>query len=224
MAIGSSYVKRTAAVFGADLCGIASADRFKDAPQGHHPRDILHNCRSVVVLARKSPPEIMNGGPDLYTRARDRMALIMDTLAAYLAEDLKSGEVSAIIQKFMGPGRVDGSSRYRDLLSLKHAAELAGLGRIGRNTLLVNDRFGNMIWLSAVLTSLELEPDPPADYEACLPGCVLCRDACPVRALDGELMAQRSCYEFAHSRINGNEKISCWACRRVCPRSAGIPV
>jgi epoxyqueuosine reductase QueG len=99
---------------------------------------------------------------------------------------------------------------------------LAGLGKIGRNTLLINDRFGNMIWLSAVLTTLELRPDPPAAYEACIPSCALCSKACPVNALETEFMKQQICYDHAYSNDSGREVISCWTCRKVCPRLLGI--
>lgn len=41
MSLQSTDVKRIAAELGADLCGIASADRFVAAPTGHHLQDIF---------------------------------------------------------------------------------------------------------------------------------------------------------------------------------------
>lgn len=38
---------------GADIVGIASVDRFDEAPEGYHPRDALHSCKSVVVFTKK---------------------------------------------------------------------------------------------------------------------------------------------------------------------------
>jgi epoxyqueuosine reductase QueG len=52
-----------------------------------------------------------------------------------------------------------------------HTAVRAGLGQMGKNTLLINDQLGNMLWLGAVLVAKELEPDLIADYQACIPGC-----------------------------------------------------
>lgn len=37
----SLEVKQLAYELGADLCGIASIDRFDDAPKGYHPLDVL---------------------------------------------------------------------------------------------------------------------------------------------------------------------------------------
>jgi len=76
---------------------------------------------------------------------------------------------------------------------LKHAGSLAGLGVIGKNTLLINDRYGNMIRLGAILVSTELEPDPIASYEGCIKKCTVWLDLCPQNALDGTTINQKLC-------------------------------
>lgn len=40
---------------GADLCGFAGVDRFKDAPEGFHPNDLYKDCRSVIVFGKSIP-------------------------------------------------------------------------------------------------------------------------------------------------------------------------
>ena len=47
----------------------------------------------------------------------------------------------------------------RSIVSAKHAAEAAGLGTIGRHSLLITPEFGSMVWLSVILTEMQLEPD-----------------------------------------------------------------
>ena len=42
---------------GADLCGIASIDRFDDAPEGYHPLDVLPTCKSVISFGCRFPVE-----------------------------------------------------------------------------------------------------------------------------------------------------------------------
>ncbi len=44
----SHKVKEIMYSLGADLCGIASIDRFADAPAGYHPLDVLPTCKSVI--------------------------------------------------------------------------------------------------------------------------------------------------------------------------------
>ncbi len=66
-------VKTEVSALGADLCGIANADRFSEAPPGHHPTDILPGCRSVIVVASRFPTDQLDVVGDAYTIARDNM-------------------------------------------------------------------------------------------------------------------------------------------------------
>ena len=66
---------------------------------------------------------------------------------------------------------------------MKHAVELAALGIIGRNYLLTNPQYGNLLWFSAVLTDAELAPDERLQSALCS-DCNVCVDMCPSKALD----------------------------------------
>lgn len=48
--INNKKVKEILFGLGADLCGIASIDRFDDAPEGYHPTDVLPTFAKVVFL------------------------------------------------------------------------------------------------------------------------------------------------------------------------------
>jgi epoxyqueuosine reductase QueG len=110
----------------------------------------------------------------------------------------------------------------RGILSLSYAGYLAGLGILGKNTLLINRVFGNLIQLGALLVDLELEPDPIASYVICRPTCRLCIEACPQRALDGQTVDADLCR--ARSELRGEQGgplIRCRQCRQVCPHCLG---
>jgi epoxyqueuosine reductase QueG len=103
-------------------------------------------------------------------------------------------------------------------VSAKHCALKAGLGRIGRNTLLVTEKYGNMVWLSVILTDAELEADAVLEGSPCPDGCSLCVDVCPVHALGDPAMNQKACADYAFGGEDGGEwKIKCFKCREVCP-------
>jgi epoxyqueuosine reductase len=225
MEISSAHIKEIAAELGADLCGIASIDRFEGAPQGFHPRDVLPECQSVIVLAScflKSTLYARSTIP--YTVVRNELSVMMDWLSIKLANFLDSEGVIAVPTGAIGPCNWDAETKKsRGIISLKHAAVRAGLGKIGKNTLLINDKYGNMLWLSAVLASLELEADPIATYEGCIPSCKLCLTSCPVEALDGISIDQQSCWNYAFGEENGGEwRIKCYTCRKVCPNCLSI--
>ncbi len=53
--ITNQLIKKIADQCGAELCGIASVERFKKAPSGFHPKAIYPPTRSVIVFARRIP-------------------------------------------------------------------------------------------------------------------------------------------------------------------------
>jgi epoxyqueuosine reductase len=203
------YIKQMAVELGADLCGIA----------------VLPECQSVIVLAcRFLKSTLLAKSTIPYTDVRNELSRRMDKMAIHLSYQLEEENLLALPINSIGPTEWDArTKKSRGIISLKHAAELAGLGKIGKNTLLINEKYGNMIWLSAVLSSEKLESDPPADYEGCLSSCTICLDSCPVQALDGVSINQKACWNYAFGTHNGGEwRIKCFACRKVCPHSLGI--
>jgi len=103
-------------------------------------------------------------------------------------------------------------------ISLKHAAELAGIGLITRNYLLTNLEYGNLLWLSAVLTDAKLIPDEKLEYDFCK-DCNKCVEACPSGVLkDSALTDKKGCDKF-YVIENKQFLIKCYSCRSVCPYS-----
>ncbi len=209
-----------------DLCGIAPPARFSGAPQGHHPQDIYSQCKSVVVYAKQVPSESLfaiNRVP--YTMVNNTLIQEVDRLSLQFCLALEKMGISAVMVPSDDPYEYwDEEREYgRGILSLKHAGYLAGLGTLGKNTLLINREYGNMIQLGAVLVNIEIEPDPIADYEGCLPRCKLCLAACPQKALDGITIDQKLCRAFSNIRTEKGYLLkNCYTCRRVCPRLLGI--
>jgi len=200
--------------------------RFAHAPKGFHPCDIYSDCRSVVVFASHFPLSTLQAkGHVPYTLVRDRMVDKLDSISFRLSDELEpQGVVSVPIPsadpyEYWDPDRNHG----RGILSLKHAGVLAGLGVLGKNTLLLNETFGNMVWLGAILVSIDLAPDPIASYQGCPSECSLCVDSCPQHALDGITIDQKLCREHSGSYTTGGGRVlSCNICRRICPYHQGL--
>lgn len=224
--INSEIIKKKAIQKGADICGIAPLSRFEDAPKGFHPRDIYPDCSSVIVFASHFPLSTLQAKTNSpYTFVRNMMVEKLDLISFHLSNELeKDGIVSVPIPSAEPYDYWDSERNHgRGILSLKHAGSLAGLGVIGKNTLLVNDRYGNMIWLGAILVSAELEPDPIAPYEGCPKKCTVCIDLCPQNALDGTTINQKLCRERSISRTDtGGWVLSCNICRKICPNHDGV--
>lgn len=224
--VTANEIKLVALELGADICGVAPVDRFSNAPKGFHPNDIYSDCQSVLVFAKKLPTESLFASSCIpYTYMNRLITEEVDRLTLTLSRKLENFAVKNV------PIPSDDPSEYwepersyaRGILSLRHAGHLAGLGVLGKSTLLINDRFGNMIQLGALLLNMKLEGDPIASYEACKEDCQVCIRSCPQSALDGTTVNQQACRTLSNYR---NERgfilKKCWECRRVCPSHSGI--
>jgi epoxyqueuosine reductase len=224
--VTAAEIKSKARALGADLCGIAPVGRFADAPSGFHPTDVARGCKSVISLAVRFPISVLSSSSQAaYTFVRNKLMDKMDSITFQLAEELESlGGCAVPIPSSDPYDYWDDSRRHgQGILSLKHAAVRAGLGRMGKNTLLVNDKFGNMLWLGAVLLDQEMEPDPLADYRTCEPECRICLDSCPANALDGTTIEQRKCRSISAKYTEGGGGVyACCLCRKLCPNFNGI--
>lgn len=210
---------------GADICGIADIGRFEGAPQGFHPRDVYKDCRSIVVFAKRLPKGIASVSPriiynhvtEVNLRELDRIAL----LAAVKIEDMNGVAVplpSDTPYDYWESAVMTG----KGVLSMRHAAVLAGLGSMGKNTLVINETYGNMVNFGAVLTDLELRPDE-LSRELCIESCRRCLDVCPQRALDGVTADQKLCRPFTYgTNGRGFDVVNCNRCRLACPRAFGV--
>jgi len=117
-------------------------------------------------------------------------------------------------------------------------AARAGLGFIGKNSMLISRKHGNWLFLSAVLTTLEFESDAPVRKDAegreTEPGllcgkCTRCMDACPTQALPKPgVVDARRCISYQtienkgviprDLRVGiGNHLYGCDVCLEVCP-------
>ncbi len=222
----SATVKKILTGEGASLCGIAPVDRFVDAPSGFHPLDIYEYCRSVVVFAKHLPAGTLSARSRVpYSLANDVVIEEVDAMgfrACLALEEL--GATCVPVPTDSPVEHWEEERRHgQGILSLRHAGMLAGLGVLGRNTLLINQRYGNMIQIGAILVDVELEGDPLASYETCAPDCGLCLESCPAGALDGTTVDQSLCRPVSIvTNARGQLVKGCYVCRRVCPCALGL--
>lgn len=147
----------------------------------------------------------------------------MDKMAVQICTELENQGVVAIPTGTNGPTEFDEfTGRFRNIVSAKHCAVKAGLGRIGKNTLLITPKYGNMVWLSVILVDIDLEADNVMEGSPCPDGCNLCVDVCPINAVGNPELKQMDCWNYAFGGENGdNFKIKCFKCWEICPNCLG---
>lgn len=224
--VSKDTVRKVAFNNGVDLFGIASIDRFENAPKGFHPKDIYSRTESVIAFAIKLPPEsLFSNNPIAYTHVNDMAASKMDLISYNISTELDKLGLKNVLIPTDDPYLHWDSDKQegRAILSLRHVGYLAGFGKLGRNNLLINKDYGSMIQIGALLTDARFEPDPLADYEVCPPNCRICLDFCPQMALTGDSVIQKNCRPVSNYKTeNGYTIKKCFECRKRCPRALGI--
>ena len=118
----------------------------------------------------------------------------------------------------------------------KVLAARAGLGVMGRNTLLTHPRFGSWFFIGGIVTDAPLVCDVPLAEPSACTECRRCIDACPGGALqdDGSLDS-RKCLSYWTTEADdaklpepvaavlGGRVFGCDRCQEVCPMNEGLP-
>lgn len=210
--------------------GIASIDQFSGAPEGHHPCDILPDAKSVVVFAyAHTKASYISKQAECYSLIRNILTNQLNQISVELAYYLESNNMLSLPINCVGSSTQNTSGRHLGIISLKHAAVLAGLGFFGKNSLVINEDYGNRLWFGAVLTTAHIQKSLPSNLQSdsvdvmCPEHCTKCVDACPANALmkDNFNMNQERCHEYAFDYSKETFHISCFECRRICPLKFG---
>ncbi|TSJ40844.1 tRNA epoxyqueuosine(34) reductase QueG [Mucilaginibacter corticis] len=241
----SELIKAEAKKLGFLFCGIAKAEFLEqEAPRleawlnkGMHgemqymenyfdkrldPRLLVDGAKSVISLGLNYYTENTQSDPTApkiskYAYGKDYHTVIKDKLKQLLAIiNEKIGEIG-------GRAFVD-SAPVLD----KAWAKKAGLGWIGKNTNLINQKTGSFFFLAELIVDIELEYDidPTADHCGT---CTRCIDACPTDAIVGPYVVDGSrCISYLTIELKNeipqefkgkmdNWMFGCDICQDVCP-------
>ncbi len=192
-----------------------------------NPRALLPTARSVISLGTfyltDAPRDLTTPGDphgriSCYAWGDDYHEVIrarLDQLAAFIRELAPPGEEKTIV--FVDTGRmVD-----------RAVAQRSGLGWYGKNTNILTKGWGSWVFLSEVVTSLELEHDQPIGANC--GQCEICLHACPTHAFVAPyVLDSRRCISYLTIEHRGSIPLEmrpligahifgCDICQEVCP-------
>lgn len=242
----AQILKSTAQRLGFDYCGIAKAEFLElEAPRleewlnrnyngkmgylANHfdkrldPRKLVDGAKTVVSLIYNYYPEkqLPHQPSDIklakYAYGADYHDVIRDKLTEFL--EVLREEIGEI----HGRSFVDSAPVME-----RQWAQKAGLGWIGKNSLLLNREMGSFFFLAELIIDLEVVPDLPLAKDYC-GTCTACIDACPTDAIvqAGVVDASR-CISYLTIELKEaipdefagkmeNWAFGCDICQDVCP-------
>ena len=193
------------------------------------PRQIVPNAKSVVCAAKRYRPDLPP-----QDESADTDADLRGTVASYAWGDDYHDvmrkpllQLQEWIHERAGP---DVESRpYIDTGPIleRPAASLAGLGWIGKNTLLLNRSLGSYFFLGEIITTAEIETGAPTSDHC--GSCVRCLEACPTDAFpEPYAMDASRCVSYLTIERRGPIPLElrdgvggmvfgCDICQEVCP-------
>jgi len=222
------YIKKAATYFGADLVGICRLDQrwvyshtydSKKGEGGHRPQQIPEEHQYAIVLG-------FGGGYNL----RRYFPTYINTWTSNASRQIVTNTLLTSFIKCLGFKSID--CTFDDVALAIPLAMQAGLGQLGRHSMLITPQFGSSIRLGQIFTNMPLLPDAPIDFgvtEFCNV-CKKCADMCPSHSIThagrttdpitvsnvaGELKWQFN-PETCHINLYGYKK-QCQICVSVCP-------
>ena len=210
--------------------GVASVEISTSKELKEKATFILPSVKSVVVVAKEVFKEVVALADVSKEAGAPERGELLGPHSDYLSGRLNRAvhELAILFRKegyrsLPLPPAVGFITDQRYLMSLfsyKHAAELAGLGTIGRHSLLINPDFGPRVRLACLLTEAPLEPSLMVQKNYCV-GCDACIRACPAKALQipgqGEAYAMN---KFA-CRSYRQAGLVCSVCLKACDEVLG---
>jgi epoxyqueuosine reductase QueG len=194
----AASVKRRALELGADLAGIASAATLNAFPPDPRwpqtPDRISPYVKSVIVLVQRIPAGAFRARMNEPVQYMDMLVLRkMDKVAFRLAGELENaGHPAFVVAAQETDWNYKKASYGR--LSTRHLGVEAGLGTLGLEVNILTPEFGPRIYLTGILTELELEPDQRITEQVCIgESCSRCLHSCPADAVQHFGIDKRSC-------------------------------
>ncbi|MFC2019123.1 hypothetical protein ACFLU4_04110 [Chloroflexota bacterium] len=225
IATASIAVQDLVVNLGVSAVGINSLKDLKGSKLEETALRLLPETHSIVVLAMEIYPEILTHTRpgretghaslnDLLNRHTDFLNGRLTKVAYDIAKASHSNGLKAFPLPALGCPL---DTRFLEaVFSYKHAAQAAGLGYLGRSSLLITPSFGPRVRLACCLTEALLEPIKTTVVDYCHE-CSTCIDSCPAGAINRPQSQEPYVINKFACAAFRNASGGCTECMRLCP-------
>lgn len=216
--LGGEALSSGAALFGVAEINLETESFHEEIREA--ARELRYGISMAAVLSAPVLETIIDRPTHVYKTHYRHTNMFLDNLATRISSRITTFGFDALP---IAASYIVDWKKQTSHLSHKRIAQLAGLGWLGRNNLLVNPRFGSAIRLVTVLTNIPLNPDQPMSGDC--GECKLCLEVCPVGAIKErpEEFDHLVCFEQLRkfSREANFGQYICGLCVRVCRGDSG---
>jgi epoxyqueuosine reductase QueG len=169
--------------------GVAKASSLENEPSGYRPSDMFASAESILCLGIPVPKGIFKSEERsewMYWRAANIYYRNIDMVLMRAVSMIEEkGEVAVPVYGCF-PYDIKGKGDFWGYLSLVKMGEAAGIGKIGKNGLLFNSKYGPRLLLGGIITTAKLPTtaSPQKKERGCPEECFICQEQCPARAID----------------------------------------
>ncbi len=210
-----------------DVCGVADLLSDKDKLIENYGEEIL-KYPYAIVIGHKMKENIIEKIPlsynddyiaqeylDEYYNSHERIRKIAEKIAKYV----ENKGYNTIILDVSGD---TDEINLKKSFSNKASANIAGLGWLGKNNLLITEEFGPRLTWATILTDAPLKEYTKTSMDSQCGDCHMCARACPgnaIKDLDNPLESYDpdKCGEYIFSRRDEGHPLACGMCLYICP-------
>jgi epoxyqueuosine reductase QueG len=169
--------------------GITNASSVQDEPSGYRPHDMLAAANTILCLGVPVPIGIFQCGERsewMYWRAASIYYRNIDEVLMRVCNLIEEKGKVAVPVYGCFPYDIKGKGDFWGYMGLVKMAEAVGIGKIGKNGLLFNSKYGPRLILGGIITTASLPTMawPEKDEKGCPEECTACQEQCPIKAID----------------------------------------
>lgn len=204
--------------------GLENEFEEKDIDKRINPFNYMSEGKTIISIAFPYLHDLdyFDNGFSVYTRGKDYHKVVKSYL----------GKICGYIESIGGKAIPFVDSNF---LPERYIAYLARVGFVGKNNLIITEKYGSYVFLGEIITDMEIDCDErdfkELSYFKECGECELCYKACPSKSINSykknsnicvSYLTQKKDLEDRHIKLLNGRVFGCDSCQNTCPYNEKI--